>query len=352
MAGIYVHFPFCASRCIYCDFYSRVRNDWTAYVEALVKELSANGEFFRGVPPATLYFGGGTPSLLPAGELNKVSDAARNVFGVAQFEEFTLEANPDDVNPSSAQAWRKMGVTRVSMGVQSFDDAHLKWMNRRHTSSQVAEAVKALRSAGIGDVSIDLIFGFTGLSDEQWDDNISKALSLAPEHISCYQMTGRYSHPSEELCFSQYARLQDRLSEAGYQQYEVSNFCLEGHESRHNSGYWNRSAYLGVGAAAHSFDGERFRRWNLADIDKYVGGAAPIEESLTDEECIEEILMLGLRTAAGVDLNLIPEDYREKMKPALNHMTRTGSVSMSGSRIRIPCGKLFISDWIVGQIIV
>lgn len=352
MAGIYVHFPFCVSRCIYCDFYSSVRNDWDRYVEALARELRANREFFKGVSPATLYFGGGTPSFLPVSQLERVADAAREIFVVDDFEEFTIEANPDDVNPASAGEWRRMGVTRVSMGVQSFEDSHLKWMNRRHTSAQVFDAVGILRDAGIGDVSVDLIFGFTGLSDSQWDDNISKALMLRPEHISCYQMTGRYFHPSEELCFGQYSHLQERLAAEGYQQYEVSNYCLPGHESRHNSGYWDRSAYLGVGAAAHSFDGDRLRRWNLADIDRYVGGAAPIEETLTDEECIEEILMLGLRTAAGVDLNSLPEAYRNEMKPALDHMIRTGSILKSDSRIRIPSGKLFISDWIVGQLAV
>lgn len=352
MAGVYVHFPFCASRCVYCDFYSSVRKDWDAYIDAAVAEIARNGDFFKGVRPTTLYFGGGTPSLLPASSLGRVADAVRKTFGTDSFEEFTIEVNPDDVTPGSAAAWHDMGVTRVSMGVQSFDDSHLKWMRRRHSAADAVRAVRTLQDARIKDVSVDLIFGFVGLSDGQWADNVAQALDLRPQHISCYQMTGRYSHPSEELCYDQYMFLQRRLTEAGYMQYEVSNYCLPGHESRHNSGYWTREPYLGVGAAAHSFDGVNVRRWNIADMDRYIAGTAPIAETLTDEECIEEKLMLGLRICAGVSLDSIEASYRERMKPALEHLSKAGNIILCGSQIRIPSERLFISDWIIEQLFV
>ena len=353
MAGIYVHFPFCSGRCIYCDFYSRAgRNDWMEYVGALTAEAEANRDFFGGVLPATLYFGGGTPSLLPPDGLERVAAAVREAFGTGSFEEFTIEANPDNVTPENAAAWAAMGVTRVSMGVQSFDDSHLKWMKRRHSGAQAEEAVSVLREAGIGDVSIDLIFGFTGLSQRQWDDNVSKAVALRPEHISCYQMTGRYADPSEELCLSQYLHLQQRFGEEGYEQYEVSNYCLPGHASRHNSSYWDRSQYLGLGAAAHSFDGCRVRRWNVADIDRYMAGEAPSSETLTEDECAEETVMLSLRTVRGLDLETLPDGWRDKMKPALERMSKAGYILWSGSHVSIPKDKLFVSDWIVEQLCV
>lgn len=352
MAGIYVHFPFCASRCIYCDFYSRVRKDWTEYAEALERELIQNSDYFRGVPPRTLYFGGGTPSLLPANLLSEVAECARKTFGVDNFEEFTIEANPDDVTPESVRAWKKMGVNRVSMGVQSFDDGHLRWMRRRHSAAQVSEAVAALRAEDMTEFSIDLIFGFTGLSHEQWDANINAALALCPPHISCYQMTGRWAHESEELCHEQYLHLQRRLEDAGYEHYEVSNYALKGHRSRHNSAYWDRTAYLGIGAAAHSFDGIDTRRWNVADIDRYIAGEKAQSEVLSAREAVEEMVMLSLRTSDGLELSSLPDEIVCKMKPALSQMARTGNLILEGDTVVIPSDKLFISDWIISRLIV
>ena len=181
MAGVYVHFPFCATRCIYCDFYARVGKDWKPYIEALLTELSERKDFLKGVSPTTLYFGGGTPSLLPAGELARVADAVRATFGVSDFEEFTLEVNPDDVTEERAAAWRAMGAGRVSVGVQSFCDTHLRWMHRRHTAAEAVAAVKTLRRAGFDNLSLDLIFGFTELSDDDWAASIAAALALRPD---------------------------------------------------------------------------------------------------------------------------------------------------------------------------
>ena len=192
MPGLYVHFPFCASKCIYCDFYARVRKDWKPYVEALLQEIRERASALS-VPPTTLYFGGGTPSLLPAGLLARVAGACRESFRVQAFEEFTVEVNPDDVTPALAASLREMGVSRVSMGVQSFDDAQLRWMRRRHTAAQAETACATLRRAGCDNLSLDLIFGFQGLTDAGWLVSVDRALALRPEHISCYQMMGRWA---------------------------------------------------------------------------------------------------------------------------------------------------------------
>lgn len=351
MAGLYVHFPFCAAKCIYCDFYSRVRQDWTPYTDALLREISDRRDELQGVPPTTLYFGGGTPSLLPSCELERVADAARTVFGVQQFEEFTLEVNPDDVTAEKAAAWRAMGVNRVSMGVQSFCDEHLRWMHRRHTAADAVAAVDCLRRAGFDNLSLDLIFGFTGLTDAQWQQSIEQALALQPEHLSCYQMTGRYADPDEERCLRQYALLQERLEAAGLQQYEISNFARPGRASRHNSAYWAREPYLGFGAGAHSFDGGRRRSWNTPDIDQYVTTRPGGEEWLSDREILEEKLMLRLRTVAGIRwADLTDAEVAALKKTTLEELSRVGKLVVSTDGIRIPKSGLFVSDDIISRL--
>lgn len=351
MAGLYVHFPFCAAKCIYCDFYSRIRQDWTPYTDALLREISDRREELQGVPPTTLYFGGGTPSLLPACELERVADATSTVFGVQQFEEFTLEVNPDDVTAEKAAAWRAMGVNRVSMGVQSFCDEHLRWMHRRHTAADVTAALACLRRAGFDNLSLDLIFGFTGLTDTQWQQSIEQALALQPDHLSCYQMTGRYAAPDEERCLRQYMLLQERLDAAGIQQYEISNFARPGRASRHNSAYWARQPYLGFGAGAHSFDGSRRRSWNTPDIDQYVATRPGGEEWLSDREILEEKLMLRLRTVAGIRwADLTDAEVAALKKTTLEELSRVGKLEVSAEGIRIPKSALFVSDDIISRL--
>ena len=351
MAGLYVHFPFCASKCIYCDFYARVRRDWNLYVEALLREFSERKDFLKGVPPTTCYFGGGTPSLLPVAATARVADALRTTSETSAFAEFTLEANPDDVTVDKAAAWREMGVTRVSMGVQSFCDAHLRWMHRRHTAAGAEAAFGRLRAAGFGNLSLDLIFGFTGLADADWVASINRALALRPEHISCYQMTGRYADPDEERCCRQYTLLQERLAAAGYGQYEVSNFALPGFESRHNGAYWARQPYLGLGAGAHSFDGDRLRSWNTPDIDAYVASRPRGSERLSDREVLEEKLMLSLRTVRGLDLSSLSREERRQIKEtALEELSKAGRLIVSQDRIRIPEAQLFVSDAVIREL--
>ena len=291
MAGLYVHIPFCSSFCIYCDFYSEVAPERVdAYLEALGREAQARSNELE-VPPSTLYVGGGTPSLLSERQFSKLSEILRKNFDLSQVGEFTVEANPDDITPEKLALWRSCGVNRLSIGVQSFCDKHLKWMRRRHDSAAAARAFSMARETGFGNISLDLIFGYAGLSQPEWEATINEVLSLRPEHISCYQMmleegtpltllaeAGKYAEPPQEECAAQYASLQRRLAEAGYVQYEISNFALPGFESHHNSAYWRREPYLGLGPAAHSFDGARRRSWNNPDLEDWLAAWNPASE--------------------------------------------------------------------------
>jgi len=365
MTGIYVHWPFCSGFCIYCDFYSESRSGRMAeYTEALSREIKARKGFFdASSKPQTLYFGGGTPSLVPVELLRFVVEEVKREFGVAEFVEFTMEANPDDVTPEKLARWREIGVTRLSMGVQSFCDAHLKWMRRRHDARGAEKAFLQAREAGFDNISIDLIFGYAGLAMQEWEHSIRKALQLRPEHISCYQMSiesgsslgemaarGEYAEPSQELCAQQYTLLQRLLADAGYLQYEISNFALPGRESLHNRIYWDGGAYLGLGAAAHSYDGFRLRSWNIADLARYISdreGNVTIEE-LSDADLANEKVMLSLRTVKGIEMAMLSSENQNIAKSLLS----SGELELHEGRLRIPPSRLFVSDDIMAKLFV
>ena len=359
MAGIYLHIPFCASFCTYCGFYSEAcpgGAPFARYADALRREMELRCGYLDGCGPIkTLYFGGGTPSLLPAATFEKICTDLRSVFDLSEVEEFTVEVNPEDIatREDLLPAFKAAGVNRISMGVQSFCDRHLKWMNRRHDAATALNAFEKLRAAGFGNISIDLIFGFTGLVDSEWLQNLRQVAVLRPEHLSAYQMSidpesmlaemaarGEYAEPDDETCARQYSMLQDTLEAMGYQQYEISNFCLPGRHSRHNSAYWTRVAYLGLGPAAHSFNGCDRRQWNPPSVEDYCsaleashlpyGGGA----RLTSEDVYNEKIMLGLRTARGVSKELIKEP---------------GILQDTGDTYRIPRDKFFICDSIIDE---
>ena len=315
---IYIHIPFCKSFCTYCGFYSEICSEkvQNLFVGELISEINRRREEIgRTLGVNTLYVGGGTPSLLPAASLKKIVDA----LGYERYEEFTVEVNPEDIVTKGAEylrALRGMGVNRVSMGVQSFDDGILRWMGRRHTASRAEEAFHMLRDAGFDNISIDLIFGISQLTDEMWYATVGKAMELAPEHISAYQLgideesvlaemveDGRYLEADDEHCRRQYDHLCSLLRDAGYHHYEISNFAVPGKEAVHNSAYWRRVPYVGLGPGAHSLRDGDIRSWNSRDI----SGWTSEEEHLTSEEIREERIMLGLRTDLGVDGMSIPE---------------------------------------------
>ena len=380
MAGIYLHVPFCNSRCIYCGFCSTVsRNLRQKYIPALKREIQERRDFFSSLYESdqrikTLYIGGGTPSVLPPDTLQEAVSAIRETFKIAEEYEFTVEVNPDDITEDYATSLRKMGVNRVSMGVQSFKDSHLRWMRRRHDSETAINAYNILRKAGFTNISLDLIFGFPLMTVKDWEENLEKITDLNPEHISAYQMgidpetplermekAGDFSLPSQEESEEMYTLLQKKLKEGGYIQYEVSNFCKPDRHSRHNSSYWNRTPYLGLGPGAHSFIG-RHREWNTSDIATWCDPSTlqiREGETLSPEDVFNEILMLGLRTTNGVSLNTLrncgPQSpvFLSDLLPKISAMESKGLITLTkDGTIKIPPERFFISDGIIRELFV
>lgn len=365
---VYLHVPFCRSWCTYCAFYSEICSSdegFHAYRNAVLREIRMRRDEFTK-DSNTLYIGGGTPSVLPPDCLEAVVDGIREALGMAEgdhFDEFTIEVNPDDIvrrGSDYAEYLKKIGVNRVSMGIQSFDDGILKWMNRRHDSASALKAFSILRKGGIDNISIDLIFGLAQLSDEGWEETIDKAIALRPEHISAYMLSieegsalydkaeaGEYSEAPDEQAEAQYNTLCRKLGEAGYGHYEISNFARPGLEARHNSAYWSHVPYVGLGPAAHSFDGKR-RSWNPDSLDLYIKGVEGGSETLSDGQMVEEKIMLGLRTCKGV-----PEDYLTAhcAPGTLRESLRRGDLVEAGTSLRIPESRFFISDRIIASLI-
>lgn len=370
MSGIYIHIPFCSTFCIYCDFYSVTEcSKRDLYVEALEKEIIRRKESLKGVP-RTLYIGGGTPSLLTAVQWGRIMSMLERHFPLDQVKEFTVEVNPDDITLEYALMLKRLGVNRISMGVQSFDDSNLKWMRRRHSAEQARSAYICLREAGFDNISMDLIFGYksSGVSDERalalWESDIRSMVELRPEHVSAYQMSvepgsllalsGKYEEPTQEFCNSCYNMLISILKEGGYEHYEISSFSLPGYRSIHNSSYWERVQYLGLGAAAHSFDGE-VRSWNPEDLGGYIAGVSEgwgeeFSEKLSAEEALEEKVMLGLRKIAGVSLT---DSEYEKLKGNIRRLEAQGLLRADpvARHISIPEEHLFVSDSIIAQVL-
>lgn len=324
MAGIYIHIPFCKQACHYCNFHFstslRYKNE---FIDALLKEISLSGR--SPVPPAqgefveTIYFGGGTPSLLTKEEIKSILDKIKSVFLTDPGAEITLEANPDDISEKSLEAWKEAGINRLSIGVQSFFDEDLKWMNRAHDAG---EAVGSLQLAVryFSNITIDLIYGTPQLTNEKWKYNIDTAMGLGIPHLSCYALTVETKTPLDKMIrehkspdvdpgkqSEQFLLLMHWLEQAGYEHYEISNFAKPGFRSRHNSSYWQGKPYYGFGPSAHSFHGTT-RWWNVANNNQYIQsidkGIIPFEqEELTTVQQLNERIMLSLRTSEGLDLN-------------------------------------------------
>ena len=355
----------------------------TDFVKALRKEIKDRSKEFakKGETVNTIYFGGGTPSVLRATQLASILRDIRKYYevigNVSNSEpEITLEVNPDDVTPAFMRCVREAGFNRLSMGVQSFYDAHLKWMNRRHTGAQAIKAFNVAREAGFENISIDLIFGFEGLTGAMFRENIKTALSLSPEHISSYQMgiekgtklyseymSGEYVALNDQASFSQYTSLQSYLAEAGYIQYEISSFSKPGMESRHNSSYWNFTPYLGFGPAAHSFNGNE-RVWNCQGINSYINGVQKGErlykaELLSPKDHFNEFIMLSLRTIAGIDRSIFESSTESfgqlitnEFTLTLNSFLKQGVLVEENGKIKIPPEKLFLSDGIIRELFI
>ena len=355
MAGIYVHIPFCRSRCIYCDFYSTTREEEKeAYVRALCKEIAARRHELQGERVRTIYIGGGTPSLLSTRELGKILDCIHEHFVVEAGAEVTMEMNPDDVGKRELNN----GVNRISLGIQTFDDGLLRLLRRRHDSAEAVQAVKTLQEAGIGNISIDLIYGLPGQTKAQWEADLQLAFSLGIQHLSAYSLSyeegtllsrwrqeGRVTEVTDELSVEMYQRLCLRAAEAGFEHYEISNFALPGYASRHNSNYWTGEAYLGFGPGAHSYDGRRTRRANRADLSAYMAeetmDSCAISEELTDDELFDEAVMCGLRTRRGINMESIGQRFGQTRLEGLLRMARP---HLQASRLVIEDGHLHLTQ--------
>ena len=309
MAGLYVHIPFCKKRCLYCDFFSTTLLERRKeYVEALLREIEAR-KAEASEPIRTVYLGGGTPSTLEAEAIRRLIEAV----GIQQAEEVTMELNPGDATPAYLHALRDIGVNRLSIGIQSFQDDLLLLIGRRHNAAQATEAVKMAQEAGFDNVSIDLIYALPTQTMEQWKADIETALQLGIQHISCYGLmyeegtmltrrmeAGELEAIDEDTENAMYDYLCERLKEAGFAHYEVSNFALPGYEAKHNSSYWDGTPYIGVGAGAHSYVG-KVRSWNASDVEAYIQGTTEREqETLTEKDLYNERIMLGLRTRRGI----------------------------------------------------
>jgi oxygen-independent coproporphyrinogen-3 oxidase len=374
--GVYVQVPFCRTKCTYCNFHTGVFSQelYEPYVRAVCLEIVKFPRLLReneiaDVPDTvvdTVYFGGGTPSLLEPASLAQIIEAIRAAFP-AQFEEVTLEADPETISHEKAAAWREAGINRISMGVQSFNDAELRAAGRMHRRADVFKSAEILREAGFGNLSFDLIAGLPHQTDRSWEDSVEQLLRLRPEHVSIYMMEidegsrlglevlqsgDRYSAksiPSDDSMANYYEHGCRRLAAAGYEHYEISNWGLPGFESRHNLKYWRREPYFGFGAGAHSFNGSQ--RWaNAHDpaayADSLLRGRFPVEqlEMVSQGQALEEELFLGLRQLAGIDLKRIEEKYGARLRPRVQDLLAQGLVEWDGPRLRLAPERLTVSN--------
>ena len=327
MAGIYIHIPFCKKACHYCDFhFSTSIKHKTEMLDAIIQEIALQKKYLPNQIIHTIYFGGGTPSILSGSDLSRIIDTVYQNFTIAPNPEITLEANPDDLNIQKIKEIRQTQINRFSIGVQSFFDDDLKWMNRAHIAAESESAIKRAQDNGFDNLNIDLIYGFPLLTPQKWNANLQKAIEFKVSHISSYALTvepktalasfikNKQQAPiNEEQSATQFLILMDTLCEAAYQHYEISNFCLNGMQSQHNTNYWQGVHYLGIGPSAHSFNGLS-RQWNVADNMRYLSALAKNEipatkEVLTLHNKINEYLMTGLRTIWGIDLYKIALNY-------------------------------------------
>lgn len=368
IAGVYIHIPFCRSRCSYCDFATGLHEDALAerYVQALAKEISTN-DFVADQPIDTIYFGGGTPSLLKADQLQSLLSVVKNRFRVDQNVEITMEMNPGTVNPDVLTQFRELGVNRASFGAQTFDDKELARLGRSHTTADTLKTFSDLRQAGFNNVSFDLIAGLPGQTLERWQQNVDEALALMPEHLSFYLLEvhegtplaehilrGIQPKPDEDLAATMYEWMLERASAAGYEHYEISNLSLPGFGSRHNTKYWTGAPYFGFGCSSHSYDGHE-RRWsNERDIKRYLtaveSNLSPVVEQqlLSASDLRSEAVFLGMRLMRGLDTKRYHDafgvDLHSTHHDELDRFIGAGLVEVEGDRVKLTKAGALMSN--------
>ncbi len=370
--GLYIHVPFCVSRCVYCDFYSTTGGLplRQAYQGALLQELTARAGEAASGGLRTVYVGGGTPSCLGAQALSEILHHVRRVYTVAAGAEITVEANPDDVTPAFCTALKAMRVNRVSLGIQTFDDTLLRFLRRRHTGAEAVRAVNLLTAAGIDNVSMDLIYGLPGQTFEAWQADVRAALSLPVRHLSAYALMyepgtpltrmrdgGDVAEADDDLMCRMFDFLIDATAAAGMEHYEISNFARPRYASRHNTSYWTGVPYIGAGPGAHSYDGRTVRRSNDADLSAYVASAGRPPhrvEHLSPTELCNERVMTSLRLAAGLDLAALERDFGAHRAAAIRVAARPyvadGLLEEHAGRLRLTRAGIMVSDMVMSDL--
>lgn len=372
MAGIYIHIPFCKTRCIYCDFYTRTdlspRND---YVSAVCKELELRRDYVKGEVIDTIYFGGGTPSQLFADDFNRIFDAIHEYYRISPDAEITMEANPDDLSDKYLESVSALPFNRLSIGIQSFNDQELAFLKRRHSAKRAEEVVLRCKSMGYDNISIDLMYGLPNQTMDIWTKNLDTAISLDVQHISSYHLIyeqgtrlyrmfkmGDVKPVDEDLSVDMFSLMIDRLTGVGFEHYEISNFARNGLYSKHNTSYWLGKIYLGVGPAAHSYDGCN-RAWNVASISKYIKSLCDRElnietEYLGQHTRYNDFILTGMRTKWGVNLNVLEQLFGNQMKMycldnAAKYMSQ-GYLINEDNILKLTRSGIFISDGIMSDL--
>jgi len=335
MAGIYIHIPFCKTFCNYCDFYSvKEEPDIDLFAETVLKEAKLQSDYLSGEEVRTVYFGGGTPSLLPPEIIGRILKGLRTIFNIISEPEVTIEVNPDDVCPGYFSSLIINGVNRVSFGVQSWDDSRLKYLGRRHNAKQSAEALTLAFKEGVKNVSVDIIYGIPGMTADDLRVDLEKTFSFPIKHLSAYHLTieegthfgnlkakGKLKEVSEEESVAMFTQLTAECAKRGFMHYEISNFAVEGYISAHNSAYWRQTPYLGLGPSAHSFN-RYSRQWNISNVKKYIssirkGEIACEKEELDSVTMFNEYVMTSLRTMWGIDLVYVEEAFNKELSDYL-----------------------------------
>ena len=373
MSSLYIHIPFCKTRCIYCGFYSTtydsIQND---YVRSLCSEMDLRHDYLPSADINTIYLGGGTPSQLTPENLEKLFSYIYKVYNVAEDAEITMECNPDDITPDYASVLGSLPVNRVSMGAQTFSDERLKFIRRRHNAAEVHTAVDLLRRNGIGNISIDLMFGFPGETADSWHSDITEALKLDVEHISAYSLMfeegtplykmledGKVEEADEELSLRMYEDLITTLTENGYEHYEISNFARHGRESQHNSAYWEDIPYIGLGAAAHSYN-RKTRQWNVSDVKKYISSISAGEVPFESEEidlftAYNDAITTMLRMRNGIDLVRFKERFGIELHDYLlrnaKNSIAAGHLVNENNHLHLTRSGIFISNDVMSDLI-
>ncbi len=374
MAGIYIHIPFCRQMCYYCDFHFSVSlKRKEELLQALLIEIETRNDYLKNEEIETIYFGGGTPSILKINELDQILELIYKLYSVSKNPEITLEANPDDLSIDYLNGLKQIGINRLSIGIQSFEDKHLKQLNRRHDAREAINSVKNSQEAGFNNINIDLIYGLPGLTNKNWEENLRNALNLSIQHISAYHLSiehktvlanflkkGKIKQLEEKESLNQFNTLVKKTEEQGFLHYEISNFSKDGYFSKHNINYWLQEKYLGIGPSAHSYD-YKTRRWNISNNAKYIELINKNEsysetEILSLSEKYNDYILTSLRTVWGADLEKISREFGkgfhdECLKEAEKYII-SGQITDTNNRLIISKKGKFIADKIASDLFI